>query len=71
VYSLIGRIRLPLQLEFNVNERIQELAYDAEDYADIIVDQGGEFHVTYVSIGWVMKSFITILIKNGTKPSAI
>lgn len=30
-----------------MNERIQELAYQAEDYADSIVDQGGEFHVTY------------------------
>ena len=30
-----------------MNERIQELAYQAEDYADSIVDQGGEFHQTY------------------------
>ncbi len=30
-----------------MNERIQELAYDAEDYADSIVDQGGEFHPAY------------------------
>lgn len=30
-----------------MNERIQELAYLAEDYADSIVDQGGEFHETY------------------------
>ena len=30
-----------------MNERIQELAYQAEDYADGIVDQGGEFHITY------------------------
>jgi hypothetical protein len=30
-----------------MNERIQELAYLAEDYADSIVDQGGEFHTTY------------------------
>ena len=30
-----------------MNERIQELAYQAEDYADGIVDQGGEFHQAY------------------------
>jgi len=30
-----------------MNERIQELAYEAEDYADGIVDQGGEFHKAY------------------------
>ena len=30
-----------------MNERIQELAIDAEDYADSIVDQGGEFHQAY------------------------
>ncbi len=30
-----------------MNERIQELAYQAEDYADNIVDQGGEFHPAY------------------------
>lgn len=30
-----------------MNERIQELAYEAEDYADSIVDQGGEFHPAY------------------------
>jgi hypothetical protein len=30
-----------------MNERIQELAYLAEEYADSIVDQGGEFHETY------------------------
>ena len=30
-----------------MNERIQELAYQAEDYADSIVDQGGEFHQAY------------------------
>lgn len=30
-----------------MNERIQELAYQAEDYADSIVDQGGEFHPAY------------------------
>ena len=30
-----------------MNERIQELADLAEDYADGIVDQGGEFHPAY------------------------
>lgn len=30
-----------------MNERIQALADEAEDYADSIVDQGGEFHSTY------------------------
>ena len=30
-----------------MNERIQELAYQAEEYADTIVDQGGEFHPAY------------------------
>jgi hypothetical protein len=30
-----------------MNERIKKLAYLAEDYADSIVDQGGEFHETY------------------------
>ena len=30
-----------------MNERIRELAEQAEDYADSIVDQGGEFHPAY------------------------
>ena len=30
-----------------MNERIQELADEAEDYADSIVDRGGEFHPAY------------------------
>lgn len=30
-----------------MNERIQALANEAEDYADTIVDQGGEFHPAY------------------------
>ena len=30
-----------------MNERIQILAGQAEDYADGIVDQGGEFHQAY------------------------
>ena len=30
-----------------MNERIEKLAYEAENYADSIVDQGGEFHPAY------------------------
>ena len=30
-----------------MNERIQQLAWAAEDYADSIVDQGGRFHQAY------------------------
>ena len=30
-----------------MNERIQQLAWAAEDYADSIVDQGGGFHQAY------------------------
>ena len=30
-----------------MNERIQELAWEAEDYAESIVDQGGGFHQAY------------------------
>ena len=30
-----------------MNERIQELAWEAEDYADSIVNQGGGFHQAY------------------------
>ena len=30
-----------------MNEQIQELAVQAEEYADTIVDQGGEFHPAY------------------------
>lgn len=30
-----------------MNERIQALADEAEDYADGIVDAGGEFHPAY------------------------
>jgi hypothetical protein len=30
-----------------MNERIQELAWAAEDYAESIVDQGGGFHQAY------------------------
>ncbi len=30
-----------------MNQRIQSLADQAEDYADGVVDQGGEFHPAY------------------------
>ena len=30
-----------------MNKRVQELADQAEDWADGIVDQGGEFHPAY------------------------
>lgn len=32
-----------------MNERIQELAFQAEDYADNIVDMGGEFYESYTN----------------------
>ena len=31
-----------------MNERIQELAYQAEEYADTMVDGGSEFHPVFV-----------------------
>ena len=40
-----------------MNERIKELAYEAEDYADGIVDQGGEFHEAYT------KKFAELIVK--------
>lgn len=40
-----------------MNPRIQELAYEAEDYADSIVDQGGEFHPAYT------KKFAELLVR--------
>ena len=33
-----------------MNERIQELAYQAEDQADQIADQAGEFHPAFCRI---------------------
>ena len=33
-----------------MNERIQELAYQAEDQADHFVDQAGEFHPAFCRI---------------------
>jgi len=44
--------------EQEMNERIQELAYEAEDYADSIVDQGGEFHPAYT------KKFAELIVRN-------
>lgn len=40
-----------------MNERIFELAAEAEDYADSIVDQGGEFHLTYT------KKFAELIVR--------
>jgi len=40
-----------------MNERIRELAYEAEDYADGIVDQGGEFHEAYT------KKFAELIVR--------
>ena len=40
-----------------MNERIQELAYEAEEYADTIVDQGGEFHPAYT------KKFAELIVR--------
>ena len=40
-----------------MNQRIQELAYQAEDYADSIVDQGGEFHQAYT------RKFAELIVK--------
>ena len=40
-----------------MNERIQELAYDAEDYADTMVDGGSDFHPTFV------KKFAELIVR--------
>lgn len=40
-----------------MNERIQSLADEAEDYADSIVDQGGEFHPAYT------KKFAELIVR--------
>ena len=44
-----------------MNERIQQLAYEAEEYADVIVDQGGEFHEAYT------KKFAELIVKEYEK----
>ncbi len=44
-----------------MNERIQELAYDAEDYADTMVDGGSDFHPTFV------KKFAELIIRECAK----
>lgn len=44
-----------------MNERIQELADEAEIYADSIVDLGGEFHEEYT------KKFAELLIEETRK----
>ncbi len=40
-----------------MNERIQELAYDAEEYADTMVDGGSDFHPTFV------KKFAELIVR--------
>lgn len=40
-----------------MNERIQDLAYDAEEYADTMVDGGSEFHPIFV------KKFAELIIR--------
>ena len=40
-----------------MNERIQTLVSEAEDYADGIVDQGGEFHEAYT------KKFAELIVR--------
>jgi hypothetical protein len=40
-----------------MNERIRELAYEAEDYADTMVDGGSEFHPTFV------KKFAELIVR--------
>ena len=40
-----------------MNERIQELAYDAEEYADTMVDGGSEFHPEFV------KKFAELIVR--------
>lgn len=40
-----------------MNSRIEELAYEAEDYADKMVDAGGEFHQHYT------QKFAELIIK--------
>ena len=44
-----------------MNERIKELAEQAEDYADGIVDQGGEFHPAYT------EKFAELIVKECAK----
>ncbi len=44
-----------------MNERIKELADEAEIYADSIVDLGGEFHEAYT------KKFAELIVKECAK----
>ena len=44
-----------------MNERIQELAVQAEEYADSIVDEGGEFHPAYT------KKFAELIVRECVK----
>ena len=47
-----------------MNERIQELAWAAEDYAESIVDQGGGFHQAYT------RKFAELIVKECVKVCA-
>ena len=40
-----------------MNDRIQELAYQAEEYADTMVDGGSEFHPVFV------RKFAELIVK--------
>ncbi len=40
-----------------MNDRIQELAYEAEEYADTMVDGGSEFHPVFV------KKFAELIVR--------
>jgi len=48
-----------------MNERIRELSYEAEDYADSIVDSGGEFHESYTEklAELFVRECVTVLAK--------
>ena len=54
---LLSGIVFTVELSDDMNERILELAAEAEDYADSIVDQGGEFHPAYI------QKFVELIVK--------
>lgn len=51
-----------------MNQRIQALADQAEDYADGIVDQGGEFHPAYTQ---KLAELMVIELTEAVKQTAI
>ena len=55
-----------------MNERIQELACEAEDYADGIVDQGGEFHQAYTQrlAELIVQECMNVVSKKCASPTA-